>query len=156
MPRAGNQRRRSAAPARGRLRGPSLRSRVAGAPAEVPRRQGRPVRDFEAWHSNLQGLVDFMRMLAETPALPWCLLLSGDVHYGCNVQAAFSSGGHNLPLVQLVSSSFKHSGTVSRTALELLGRIVSRRHERVGWDRPPKIRRRLVSRVAAKAANTDA
>ena len=49
--------------------------------------------DFEAWHSNLQGLVDFMRMLAEEPAPPWCLLLSGDVHYGCNVQAAFWTGG---------------------------------------------------------------
>ena len=61
-----------------------------------------------------------------------------------------------LPLVQLVSSSFKHSGKVSRTALELLGRIVSRRHERsAGTGRPP-IRRRLASRVLAKAANTDA
>jgi hypothetical protein len=45
---------------------------------------------------------------------------------------------------------------VSRTALELLGRIVSRHHERVGWDRPPPVRRRLASRVVAKAANTDA
>ncbi len=112
--------------------------------------------DFEAWHSNLQGLVDFMRMLAEDAAPPWCLMLSGDVHYGCNVQAGFWSGGRGVPLVQLVSSSFKHSGTVSRTALELLGRIVSRRHARVGWDRPPATRGRLASRVLAKAANTDA
>ncbi len=112
--------------------------------------------DFEAWHSNLQGLVDFMSMLSEEPAPPWGLLLSGDVHYGCNVQAAFWADGRGLPLVQLVSSSYKHSGTLSRTAIELLGRVVSRRHERVGWDRPPRVRGRLASRLLAKAANTDA
>jgi hypothetical protein len=111
--------------------------------------------DFEAWHSNLQGLVDFMRMLAEDPTPPWCLLLSGDVHYGCNVQAGFWVGSRSLPLVQLVSSSLKHSGRLSRAGIELLGRIVSRQHERLGWDRPPRIGDRIAERVVAKAANTD-
>jgi hypothetical protein len=112
--------------------------------------------DFEAWHSNLQGLVDFMRMLAEHSASPWCLLLSGDVHYGCNVQAGFWVGTRSLPLVQLVSSSLKHSGKLSRAGLELLGRIVSRHHERLGWDRPPRVGDGIAERVIAKAANTDA
>jgi hypothetical protein len=111
--------------------------------------------DFEAWHSNLQGLVDFMRMLAEQSAPPWCLLLSGDVHYGCNVQAGFWVGSRSLPLVQLISSSLKHSGRISRAGIELLGRIVSRQHERVGWDRPPRIGDGIAERVIAKAANTD-
>jgi hypothetical protein len=112
--------------------------------------------DFEAWHSNLQGLVDFMRMLAEHSAEPWCLLLSGDVHYGCNVQAGFWVGSRGLPLVQLVSSSLKHSGRLSRAGLELLGRIVSRHHERLGWERPPRVGDGIAERVIAKTANTDA
>jgi len=112
--------------------------------------------DFEAWHSNLQGLVDFMRVLAEDSAPPWCMLLSGDVHYGCNVQAGFWVGSRSLPLVQLVSSSLKHSGRLSRAGLELLGRIVSRQHERLGWERPPRVGDGIAERVIARAANTDA
>jgi hypothetical protein len=111
--------------------------------------------DFEAWHSNLQGLVDFMRMLTEELSPTWCLLLSGDVHYGCNVQAGFWLEGRSLPLAQVVSSSLKHSGRLSRAGIELLGRIVSRQHERVGWERPPRIGDRIAERVIAKAANTD-
>ena len=57
--------------------------------------------------------------------------------------------------VHLVSSSLKHSGSLSRAGIELLGRIVSRQHERVGWDRPPPIGDRIAERVIAKAANTD-
>jgi hypothetical protein len=57
--------------------------------------------------------------------------------------------------VQLVSSSLKHSGRLSRAGIELLGRIVSRHHERVGWDRPPRIGDGIAERVIAKAANTD-
>ena len=52
----------------------------------------------DAWHSNLQGLVDFMRMVAEGLSPTWCLLLSGDVHYGCNVQAGFRLEGRSVPL----------------------------------------------------------
>jgi len=77
------------------------------------------------------------------------------VHYGCNVQAGFWVGSRSLPLVQLVSSSLKHSGRLSRAGIELLGRIVSRHHERLGWDRPPRIGDRIAERVVAKAANTD-
>jgi hypothetical protein len=57
--------------------------------------------------------------------------------------------------VQLVSSSLKHSGRLSRAGIELLGRIVSRQHERVGWERRPRIGDRIAERVIAKAANTD-
>jgi hypothetical protein len=55
----------------------------------------------------------------------------------------------------LVSSSLKHSGRLSRAGIELLGRVVSRQHERVGWDRPPPIGDRIAERVIGKAANTD-
>jgi hypothetical protein len=43
-----------------------------------------------------------------------------------------------LPITQLVSSSQKHSGVLSKTALNLLGKIVPNTHERIGWDRPPR------------------
>ena len=113
--------------------------------------------DFEAWHSNLQGFVDFMRWLIEDIGLDSCVLLSGDVHYGLNVDASFETPTGKLSFVQLVSSSFKHSGALSRAGIELLGRLVTKHHERVGWDRPPPlgVPRGPAKRAIARAANTD-
>jgi hypothetical protein len=54
--------------------------------------------DFEAWHSNLAGLCDFMRLLVGELKLRSCVILSGDVHYGLNVQAPF---GHDGQLVSI-------------------------------------------------------
>ncbi len=114
--------------------------------------------DFEAWHSNLAGLVDFLCLLVDELRLPWCVVLSGDVHYGMNVAATVTVSGRRLPIAQLVSSSFKHSGALSRMALEALGGVVTATHVRVGWQRPPAVtgapRRR--DRVLRRAANTDA
>ena len=113
--------------------------------------------DFEAWHSNLQGFVDFMRFLIHDLELTNCVLLSGDVHYGINVEATFSSGANTLTFKQLVSSSFKHSGALSKMGIDMLGRLVRKEHERLGWDRPPETAQssRVMKRVASRAANTD-
>ena len=94
--------------------------------------------DLEEWQSNLQGLVDFMKFLIDELKLPSCLFISGDVHYGMNLTVAFSWKDQGLPITQLVSSSQKHSGVLSKTALNLLGKIVPNTHERIGWDRPAR------------------
>jgi hypothetical protein len=117
--------------------------------------------DFEAWHSNLQGLSDFMRLLIGELGLDSCVILSGDVHYGLNVQATFTRDGQRLSIAQLVSSGLKHSGTLARTALHLLGATVRPDHARVGWETPPSVpradpARRLLDRLRRRAVNTDA
>ena len=110
--------------------------------------------DFEAWHSNLAGLCEFMRLLIDELGLRSCVILSGDVHYGLNVQATFQHDGRALSIAQLVSSAIKHSGTVARTALHLLGAAVRPDHARVGWDTPPEVERGR--RLLARQVNTDA
>jgi hypothetical protein len=117
--------------------------------------------DFEAWHSNLAGLYDFMRLLIDELELRSCIILSGDVHYGLNVQATFGHDGRVLSIAQLVSSGLKHSGTLARTALHLLGAAVRPDHARVGWRTPPPVPQagratRLLDRLRRRAVNTDA
>ena len=92
--------------------------------------------DLEEWQSNPQGLVDFMMFLLDELQLPSCLFISGDVHYGMNLQVNFSCKDKRLPITQLVSSAQKHAGILSKTALNLLGKLLPNTHERVGWDRP--------------------
>ncbi|MBA3349157.1 MAG: hypothetical protein H0T12_01245 [Actinobacteria bacterium] len=113
--------------------------------------------DFEAWHSNLEGMIEFMHLLIERLGVRDCIVLSGDVHYGLNSRATFSIGDSTLEICQLVSSSQKHSGELSKTALNLLGRLVSKSHERVGWKCPPERNNSngLKGRILAKSANTD-
>jgi hypothetical protein len=113
--------------------------------------------DFEAWHSNLQGLVDFLHMLIDDLGLRTCLIMSGDVHYGLNARARFSIGDNELTILQLVSSSFKHSGAMSKSALNLLGRLVTKKHERFGWDRPPEVENSngIKKSILSRATNTD-
>ena len=114
--------------------------------------------DFEAWHSNLQGFCDFMRLLIDDLGLRACVVLSGDVHYGLNVRAAFRHGDATLAVAQLVSSSLKHGGTIARRTLHLLGAAVRSDHRRVGWEVPPPIERpaRLADRLRHRPVNTDA
>ncbi len=113
--------------------------------------------DFEAWHSNLHGTVDLLHLLVEDLRPGWCLLLSGDVHFGMTVEARVGVGERTLPIAQLVASSFKHSGAASRVVLDVLGSGVSATHHRVGWDGPPELDdpSGLKGRVLARAANTD-
>ena len=111
--------------------------------------------DLEEWQSNLQGLVDFMRLLIDELQLPSCLCLSGDVHYGMNLQVACSWKDQGLPITQLVSSAQKHAGVLSKTALNLLGKIVPTTHERIGWDRPPRsARATAITRLLRHPMNT--
>jgi hypothetical protein len=113
--------------------------------------------DLEEWQSNLQGLVDFMTFLIDELKLPSCLFISGDVHYGMNLTVAFSWKDKGLPITQLMSSSQKHSGVLSKTALNLLGKIVPNTHERIGWDRPPRsARSTAIQRLLHRSAHTDA
>lgn len=113
--------------------------------------------DFEAWHSNLSGFVAFMKLLIEDLGLRRCVIASGDVHYGINVAASFSIDGETLEVAQVVSSSFKHSGAMEKSALHALGRMVRGAPERVGWDRPPELSTSggAWNRLMTKAANTD-
>ncbi|HXJ66707.1 MAG TPA: hypothetical protein VNN79_23355, partial [Actinomycetota bacterium] len=108
--------------------------------------------DFEAWHANLQGFVDLTRFLMDDLELPWAVLFSGDVHYGFTVNVTVKAEGRALPITQLVSSPLHHSGTTSRVVLTTLGILSRERHERVGWEHPPKlehpgkVRRKLLQR----------
>jgi len=113
--------------------------------------------DFEQWHSNLAGTVDLLHLLVEDLRPGWCLLLSGDVHFGMTVEARVGVDQRLLPIAQLVASSFKHSGGASRAMLDVLGSAVSATHHKVGWDRPPQLRdpTGLKHRVLVQAANTD-
>ncbi|MGH2788460.1 MAG: hypothetical protein ACRDJV_11200 [Actinomycetota bacterium] len=112
--------------------------------------------DLEAWHSNLQGLVEFMEFIMEDLQLESCVFLSGDVHYGMNLKVTFRMNGRELRISQIVSSSFKHSGVLSKVALNLLGKSVRRKHERVGWKSPPESARTGIRALATmRPANTD-
>jgi len=113
--------------------------------------------DFEAWHSNLQGFVDFVQFLRDDLELPWAVLLSGDVHYGFTVDVTVRQDGRSLPLTQLVSSPLHHSGTASRVVLTAMGILSRERHERVGWDHPPELRKesRLRRRILERPSNHD-
>jgi hypothetical protein len=113
--------------------------------------------DFEAWHSNLRGLVDLMKMLVEDIQPSSCLLLSGDVHYGVNARASFVIEDKTLLFTQLVSSGQKHAGAAAKTALNTLGRLLRRKHERLGWDSPPECRRHssIADRIMLRAVNSD-
>jgi hypothetical protein len=97
--------------------------------------------DFEGWHSNLRGLTDLMDFLARRLRLTAAVVLSGDVHYGMTVDVRFTVGDTTIHLAQLVSSGLKHSGTITKTILNLLGRLNRRCHERVGWAHPPALAR---------------
>jgi hypothetical protein len=113
--------------------------------------------DFETWHSNLAGLCDLLRLLIEDLGLRRCVVLSGDVHYGLNVRATFSHAGEVLSIAQLISSGLKHSGSLARTALHLLGTAVRADHSRVGWRTPPEVPAPgALDRLLKRKVNTDA
>lgn len=113
--------------------------------------------DFEEWHSNLHGLTDLMSCLVEDVGLTCCVMLSGDVHYGLSVDATFRVGDVELRMAQLVSSSFKHSGAMAKHALHVLGRLVRRRHHRIGWKHAPSCEgpTNVAERLLRRPVNTD-
>ena len=93
--------------------------------------------DFEAWHSNMHGLVDFMRLLVDELQPDPCIILSGDVHYGVNAECSFTVDDKELAVIQLVSSGFKHANLFAKSGLYLLGHLLRTKHERLGWHKPP-------------------
>jgi len=113
--------------------------------------------DFEAWHSNLRGFVDLMRLLVERLQPSPCIILSGDVHYAVNALASFAIDDNRLPIIQVVSSGFKHASVAAKTALSSLGRLLHKRHVREGWDKPPdhKAPRFLSKRILSRSVNVD-
>jgi hypothetical protein len=113
--------------------------------------------DFEAWHSNLQGFVDLVHLLVDDLGLPWTVMFSGDVHYGFTVDVTVDAGERSLPITQLVSSPIRHSGAFSRAALGTIGLMTREKHERVGWDRPPRMEKRSTTRrkLLERPSNTD-
>ena len=113
--------------------------------------------DFEAWHSNLSGLVDLMKTIVEDLSPSCCILLSGDVHYGVSAEAAFKVGDKKVPMLQLVSSGQKHAGVVAKLGLKALGEVLLRRHTRLGWKEPPNCTRfdAWSDRLLHRAVNTD-
>jgi len=113
--------------------------------------------DFESWHSNLRGFVDLVRFLLHDLELPWAVMLSGDVHYGFTVDVTVDADGRALPVTQLVSSPVRHSGAFSRLVLAALGVMTREQHERIGWERPPKMRDpgSVKRRLLARPSNTD-
>ncbi|MDQ4144531.1 MAG: hypothetical protein M3198_12450 [Actinomycetota bacterium] len=113
--------------------------------------------DFEAWHSNLRGFVDFMQVLIDELQPSFIVLMSGDVHYGVNARAAFRLRDRELPIIQLVSSGQKHAGVIATAGINALGRILRRRHERLGWEDLPSVGRFewLRDRIFNRPVNTD-
>jgi len=113
--------------------------------------------DFESWHANLRGLTDLMDFLIRRLRLTTAVVLSGDVHYGMTVDVQFTLGDTTIHLAQLVSSGIKHSGTITKTILNLLGRLNRRCHERVGWAHPPALTRAqdVGRRVMLRPVSTD-
>jgi len=67
----------------------------------------------------------------------------------------FSWKDQGLSITQLVSSAQKHAGLLSKTALNLLGKIVPNRHERIGWDRPPRLAPSAAIKRLLRPAHTD-
>jgi hypothetical protein len=113
--------------------------------------------DFEAWHSNLSGLVDLMKTVVDDLAPSCCIVLSGDVHYGVSAEAAFKVGDAKVPMLQLVSSGQKHAGVLAKWGLKALGEVLLRRHTRLGWEESPNCTRfdAWSDRFLLRAVNTD-
>src|SRR5689334_4823802 len=113
--------------------------------------------DFESWHASLRGLADLMNFLTRRLRLTTAVVLSGDVHYGMTIDVRFTAADTTIHLAQLVSSGLKHSGTITKTILNLLGRLNRRCHERVGWARPPALSgaQDIGRRVMLRPVSTD-
>ena len=65
--------------------------------------------DLEGWHDNLEGLVDFLDVLAASD-IKRLVVLSGDVHYAFGVQASveWHAMGRKIHILQCTSSPTKN------------------------------------------------
>ena len=109
--------------------------------------------DLEGWRSNLRGFTDFMVWLCSEVKPSYCVFLSGDVHYAFNIEGSFRCDDREVRVVQLTSSPQKNTGLFQKVGVALLGRIVRKRDERLGWNVPPRpTRRKLWARVKMQLA----
>ena len=86
--------------------------------------------DLESWYANATGRVRFLTFLLQTLRPKHCLFLSGDVHFGFTVKAAFAplqeGYGYDdiISMTQLTSSALKTTSLVKIAFVsEILGRI---------------------------------
>ena len=89
--------------------------------------------DVETWYANTKGRVGFLSFLAHTLAPSHCIFLSGDVHFGFAIRAAFSrirdgyadkDNNNVMSIIQLNSSALKTTSLVKIAFVsEIMGRI---------------------------------
>ncbi|AFU57798.1 hypothetical protein Ngar_c08560 [Candidatus Nitrososphaera gargensis Ga9.2] len=99
--------------------------------------------DLETWFANESGLVNFLSFLMHSLGPRHCIFLSGDVHYGFTISAAFAllQNGHeylHMSITQLNSSALKTTSLVKIAFIsEIMGRIRQlfpwRQVVRIGW-----------------------
>jgi hypothetical protein len=85
--------------------------------------------DLESWYANATGRVRLLTFLMQTLRPRHCVFLSGDVHYGFTIKAAFASlqAGYEddiMSMTQLTSSAIKTTSLVKIAFVsEIMGRI---------------------------------
>jgi hypothetical protein len=99
--------------------------------------------DLETWFANESGLVNFLSFLMQSLGPRHCIFLSGDVHYGFTISAAFAllQNEHeylHMSITQLNSSALKTTSLVKIAFIsEIMGRIRQlfpwKQVVRIGW-----------------------
>jgi hypothetical protein len=88
--------------------------------------------DLETWFANESGVVNFLSFLVQSLGPRHCIFLSGDVHYGFTISAAFvllqklseSDEYLHMSITQLTSSALKTTSLVKIAFVsEIMGRI---------------------------------
>lgn len=104
--------------------------------------------DLETWFANEGGLVNFLSFLMQSLGPRHCIFLSGDVHYGFTVSAAFAllqkeqEKYLHMSIIQLNSSALKTTSLVKIAFVsEIMGRIRQmfpwKQVVRIGWTNGP-------------------
>jgi hypothetical protein len=104
--------------------------------------------DLESWFANESGLVNFLSFLMQSLGPRHCIFLSGDVHYGFTISAAFAllqqeQGEYlHMSITQLNSSALKTTSLVKIAFVsEIMGRIRQlfpwKQVVRIGWTNSP-------------------
>lgn len=98
--------------------------------------------DLETWFANESGLVNFLSFLMQSLGTRHCIFLSGDVHYGFTISAAFALLHEeqylHMSITQLNSSALKTTSLVKIAFVsEIMGRIRQlfpwKQVVRIGW-----------------------
>lgn len=98
--------------------------------------------DLETWFANESGLANFLSFLMQSLGTRHCIFLSGDVHYGFTIGAAFALLHEeqylHMSITQLNSSALKTTSLVKIAFVsEIMGRIRQlfpwKQVVRIGW-----------------------